>query len=49
MFQSDTFSDVVEEMYDSLEEDTKDLIQKRLAEAEIDKDDNTFSFLKNIL
>jgi uncharacterized pyridoxamine 5'-phosphate oxidase family protein len=49
MFQSDTFSDIVEEMYDLLEEDTKDLIQKRLAEAEIDKDDSTFSFLKNIL
>ena len=49
LLQSDTFSDIIEEVYDLLDNDYKDLIQKKLAEVDSEKDDNAFTFLKSIL
>ena len=49
LLKSDTFSDIVEEMYDTLDNKYRDLIQKRLSEVEAEKDDDSFTFLKSIL
>lgn len=49
LIKSDTFNDVVEEVYDSQEEEYKELAQKRLAEVENEKEADNISLLKDIL
>ena len=49
LLHSDTFADVVEDVYDLLEKDYKDLIQQKLSEVGNEKEDSSFSYLKDIL
>lgn len=49
LLESDTFADIVEEIYESVDSETKKLIQTRLDEGDSDSRDESFSYLKDIM
>jgi hypothetical protein len=46
---SDTFSEQVEDLYDTLGAKVRSAVQAKLAEADIKKDDSSLSYLKDLL
>jgi len=46
---SETYTEMVEDIHDTLDEKIKKLIQTKLLESDIKKDDNSLSYLKDIL
>lgn len=49
MIHSYTFEDIIEEIYDSIDDSYKKIIQDRLCEIENDNETETFSYLKEII
>lgn len=49
MIHSYTFEDIIEEIYDSIDDSYKKIIQDRLSEIENDNETETFSYLKEII
>ena len=49
LITSDMFSEIIEDLFDSIDIDQKTVIQRKLEEVDLKKDDDSYSFIKDLL